>query len=125
MDEDELAALDFCYVTSTGRKSGHPHTIEIWFAPSDDRLYVLSGGGSSSDWVQNIRVNPTVGLRVGDLDFITKAWVVEEPEEDALARRLLLEKYAPRYDGDLTEWGRTGVPVTVEFPPDAGGTKVR
>ena len=28
----ELAALDFCYVTTTGRTTGGHHRIEIWFA---------------------------------------------------------------------------------------------
>jgi hypothetical protein len=27
-----LAKLDFCYLTTTGRKSGKPRTIEIWFS---------------------------------------------------------------------------------------------
>src|ERR671931_2193382 len=51
MDEAELAAQDYCYVTTTGRSSGRPHTIEIWFALHGDRAYLLSGGGDRSDWV--------------------------------------------------------------------------
>ena len=34
---------------------------------------------------------------------------------DALARRLLLEKYEPAYSGDLSEWGRTALPVAVDL----------
>jgi hypothetical protein len=30
MDDD--ASQAFCYLTTTGRVSGRPHTIEIWFA---------------------------------------------------------------------------------------------
>ena len=26
------AADDFCYLTTTGRRTGNPHEIEIWFA---------------------------------------------------------------------------------------------
>lgn len=118
MDEAELAALDYCHVTTTGRKSGHPHTIEIWFAMKGGRAYVLAGDGERSDWVRNIMANPTVGVRIGDHDLITKAWVVEDPEEDALARRLLLEKYRPRYEGDLDEWGRTALPVVIDLVED-------
>ncbi len=116
MDRDELAGLDYCYVTTTGRSTGHPHTIEIWFALHDDRLYLLSGGGHASDWVKNVRVNPTIGLRVGDHDRITKAYVVEDPAEDALARDLLVDKYEPRYSGELEEWKRSALPVAIEFP---------
>ena len=116
MDEAELAGLDYCYLTTTGRKSGHAHTIEIWFALLDDRVYLMSGGGDGSDWVRNLQAHPTVGLRVGDVDMITKAYLIEDPEEDALARRLLVEKYAPRYEGDLTEWGRTAMPIAIQLP---------
>ncbi len=122
MDAAEPADLDYCYVTTTGRRSGNPHTIEIWFAQHEGRVYLLSGGGEGSDWVKNLRVNPTVGVRIGDRDMICRASVIDDDAEDELARRLLLEKYAPRYSDDLTEWARTAVAVTIELPePPAEG----
>jgi hypothetical protein len=41
--------------------------------------------------------------------------VVTDPAEDAKARRLLAEKYRPRYRGDLTEWGQTSLPVAIAW----------
>lgn len=120
MDEAELANLDFCYVTTTGRRSGKPHTIEIWFAMHGDRVFLLSGGGEGSDWVRNLQTNPTVGLRLGDRDMICRARLVEGSEEDELARRLLVEKYRPRYSGDLDDWRRTALPVAIELPEGPG-----
>ena len=117
MDRDELEALDFCYITTKGRRSGGPHTIEIWFAMRDDTVYLLSGGGDGSDWVKNLREDPTVGLRIGDHDLICKGRVVDDPEEDTLARRCLLEKYAPGYAENLDEWGRTAMPIAIDLPP--------
>lgn len=116
MDDAELAELDFCYVTTAGRKSGRPHTIEIWFALDRGVVYMLSGGTDRADWVRNIQVNPTVGLRVGDREMIAQAHIVEDPDEDALTRRLLFEKYAPRYKDDLEEWARTALPIAIELP---------
>jgi deazaflavin-dependent oxidoreductase (nitroreductase family) len=116
VDPGELAALDYCYVTTTGRRSGTPHTIEIWFALQGSVVYLLSGGGEVSDWVKNLRAHPTVGLRLGDRDLICQARLVEDPAEDELARRLLVEKYSPRYPGDLEEWRRTALPVAIELP---------
>jgi len=116
VDEREPAELDYCYITTTGRRSGRPHTIEIWFALRNERVYVLSGGGEQSDWVRNVRVNPTVGLRLGDLDFLAQSRVVEDPEEDALARDLVFEKYASRTSDDLEEWRRTALPIAVDLP---------
>jgi len=122
MDTADPADLDYCYVTTTGRRSGNPHTIEIWFAQHEGRVYLLSGGGEESDWVKNLRVHPTVAVRMGDRDMICRASVIEDDAEDELARRLLLEKYAPRYSGDLAEWARTAVAVAIELPepPEEG-----
>jgi len=116
VDEAELADLDFCYVTTTGRRSGRPHTVEIWFAMHEDRVFVLSGGGEGSDWVRNLTANPTVGLRLGDRDMICRAGPVEDPEDDELARRLLVEKYRPKVSDDLDEWRRTALPIAIELP---------
>jgi deazaflavin-dependent oxidoreductase (nitroreductase family) len=77
-------------------------------------VYLLSGGGDRSDWVRNLRANPDVTIRLGTETRAGVARVVIEPDEDALARRLLVEKYRPRYSGDLEAWGRTSLPVAVE-----------
>jgi deazaflavin-dependent oxidoreductase (nitroreductase family) len=115
---EELGALDYCYLTTKGRRSGSPHTIEIWFALHGGVVYLLAGGGDASDWVKNVRSDPTVGLRLGDRDQICKGRLVDDPEEDALVRRLLLEKYRPRYSEDLEEWARTALVVAIDLPPD-------
>lgn len=113
-DRDE-AEPDFCYVTTTGRRSGGLHTIEIWFARDGDTLYLLSGGGDASDWVKNILVNPTVGVRLGERDMICRARLDLEPDEEERARRLVVEKYARAAD-DLSGWGRTALPVAIDLP---------
>lgn len=117
----EPSDLDYCYVTTTGRRTGSPHTIEIWFALHEDTVYLLSGGGEASDWVKNVRVDRTVGLRLGDRDMICRARIVEDEQEEELARRLLVEKYAVRYADDLEEWGRTALPVAIELPSTREG----
>ncbi len=57
-DLSTLATEPFCYLTTTGRGSGRPHTIELWFALHDARVYLLSGGGERSDWVKNLQREP-------------------------------------------------------------------
>ncbi len=110
-----LASEDFCYVTTTGRVTGNPHTIEIWFAAQGDTIYILAGGGHGSDWVKNAKRQPGVPVRIESTTFDGHARIVEVPDEDALARRLLLEKYGPRYSGDLNDWGRTALPVAIDL----------
>ena len=83
---DEFVEEDYCYLTTKGRKSGRPHEVEIWFALSGLNLYILSGGGDRSDWVRNIRRAPEVTVRIGNSSFQGRGYVVEEPEEEELAR---------------------------------------
>ncbi len=109
-----LAAEEFCYLTTVGRVSGKPHEIEIWFGLNDRSLYMLSGGRDRSDWLKNVRRGPEVTVQIAGEDFEGRARVVEGAEEDALARRLLVEKYERR-PGSLANWGRTALPVAVDL----------
>lgn len=109
-------AADFCYLTTVGRVTGKPHTIEIWFASTAGRtLYLLSGGGEKSDWVRNIRANGSVTARVDDTEFDAIARVVEDADERGRGAQLVYEKYQPGYGGDLTEWRERSTVVAVEL----------
>ena len=115
IDARSLGGLDFCYLTTTGRHTGTPHRIEIWFALGDGVAYILSGGGDRSDWVRNLMISSEVVLEIGDVKRTTRARVVSDPAEDALARRIVLEKYRPRDGGDLRDWGRLSLPIAVDW----------
>ena len=108
---ENLANLDYCYLTTTGRVSGKMHTIEIWFALDGRTLYMLAGSGENADWVKNARRTPAVSIRLGDHEFAAMARVVSDAAEDALVRQLVVGKYQPRTSDDLAEWGRTSLPV--------------
>jgi deazaflavin-dependent oxidoreductase (nitroreductase family) len=111
-----LAEESFCYLTTTGRVTGRPHEIEIWFAfvPETHTLYMLSGGGDRSDWVKNLRRNPGVTIRIAQRRFAGLAREARDPEEDDLARRLLVEKYESSR-GSLENWRRRALPVVVDL----------
>ena len=113
--DPSLASESYCYLTTTGRVSGEPREIEIWFGLEASTLYMLSGGRERSNWVRNLMRTPAVRVRIGDHEFEGVARIVEDGDEDATARRLLLDKYAPGYSGDLTEWGRDSLPVAVDL----------
>jgi deazaflavin-dependent oxidoreductase (nitroreductase family) len=114
-DGRPLGDLDYCYLTTTGRHSGAPHRIEIWFALADGVAYLLSGGGDRSDWVRNLTISPEVVLEIGGEKRTTKARRVTDPDEDALARRIIVEKYRPRHRGDLDDWGRSSLPIAIDW----------
>ncbi len=113
-DLQHLADENFCYLTTTGRISGRPHTIEIWFVLNGYTLYMLSGGMDSSDWVKNALRVPDVTVRIKDRVIPGKARLVRDAGEDALARHLIGEKYQKSEEG-LDEWLRSALPVAVEL----------
>jgi deazaflavin-dependent oxidoreductase (nitroreductase family) len=90
------AGTQFLYLTTTGRKTGLPREIEIWFVEADGRFYVLAEHGSNAHWVQNIIANRHVRVRIGDQQWDGLARVLD-PEHDGdaylKARQLAREKY--------------------------------
>src|SRR3954451_6381236 len=110
-----LAGEAFCYVTTTGRVTGKPHTIEIWFALHEGVLYILTGGSFRSDTVLNLQKQASCRVRLGDVPHDAVARVVQDATEDALARRLLLEKYRSSED-ELESWSKTSLAVAFDFP---------
>jgi hypothetical protein len=78
-------------------------------------LYLLSGGRNRSNWVRNLMADSGVRVRIGSSSFEGRARIVTSVEEDARARRLLLEKYSPSYSGELSDWGRSALPVAVDL----------
>jgi deazaflavin-dependent oxidoreductase (nitroreductase family) len=114
-DLDAMSGESFAYVTTAGRRTRRPHTIEIWFAVHGGRAYLLSGGGDRSDWVRNIRADPAVTLQIGDRTWAATARVVDDPDEEAAARRLLATKYQRWREGrPLSRWAATALPVSLE-----------
>lgn len=107
-----MAVDDYCYLTTKGRRTGQPHRIEIWYADDGDTLYLLSGGGRSSDWVQNLLADPTVEVEIEGDTRPAQGRLVEGEEADR-ARSLVFGKYAPRYHGDLTGWRQRATPVAL------------
>jgi deazaflavin-dependent oxidoreductase (nitroreductase family) len=111
-----MADDDFCYLTTRGRVTGDPHEIEIWFALEGTTLYLMSGGGDRSDWVRNLRAEPAATVRLRETTYDATARVVEPgTDEDALARRIVTEKYQPGYSGSLDEWRARSLPVALEI----------
>jgi deazaflavin-dependent oxidoreductase (nitroreductase family) len=126
----DVAEEDFCYLTTTGRVSGRPHTIEIWFGVRGDAIYLMAGGRDRADWVRNLRKEPVVEVRFGSPGATAHAGharVVDaqtDPQTDAAARHLLAAKYQEWQAGEegrtLSGWARTALPVEIRFDAGAG-----
>jgi deazaflavin-dependent oxidoreductase (nitroreductase family) len=111
----QLSKEEYCYLTSTGRVTGRPHEIEIWFGANDRTLYLLSGS-EKSDWVQNLRKNPAVTVRIAKHTFSGDARLVSDPDEERTARYLLAEKYQEwEEEKTLSQWAQTALPVAIDI----------
>ncbi len=98
------------YLTTTGRKSGLPREIEIWFVQHEGKLYILAEHFHKAHWVQNILAHPRVSIRLDGGTFGATGRVLDA-ERDAAAYQLAQQLEERKYG-----WG-DGLPV--EFTPDA------
>ena len=107
---------EYCYLTTTGRVTGKPHEIEIWFVVHDNSLYLLAGGKYESDWVKNLLKNPSVTVRIAKHTFTVMARIVTDEKEEMTARTTMAEKYQEWEEGrTLTQWARTALPVAIDL----------
>ena len=102
----DLAHEQVLYLTTTGRRTGLPREIEIWFVICCERFYLFAETGEAAKWVKNIRRKPEVLVRIGERQIGATARVLDrEADRDlwdqvaALAER----KYG---------WG-DGLPVEI------------
>ena len=112
-DVERLADLQVLYLTTTGRVSGQPREIEIWFVEKDGRLYILAEHFRKANWVRNVERDPRVRISLGDRQFGAAGRVLDPARDSAqwnAVQQLARDKYG---------WGE-GLPV--EFTPDPPGS---
>ncbi len=99
----------YLYLTTTGRRTGLPREIEIWYTQRNARHYVISERHDRAQWVRNILVDPCVRWRVGKVMFTGRARVINpaaEPELTEAVQNRSRQKYG---------WGEG---LIVELTPD-------
>ena len=105
----ELEKFPVLYLTTTGRVTGLPRQIEIWFVAAEGRFYLLAEHFHQTKWVRNIQQEPRVRVKIGTREFTATARVLDETADAAMWKRaqdLGRQKY---------DWGN-GLPV--EITPD-------
>jgi len=96
---------EFLYLTTTGRRSGQPREIEIWFTHHEGRYYLIAEHRDQANWVQNLRANPQVHIRVAGSSMEGTARVMDAKAERTLWRKIqaLSEKKYGWGDGLIVE----------------------
>jgi deazaflavin-dependent oxidoreductase (nitroreductase family) len=103
-DLDSVKKQKLIYVTTSGRKTGKPHTVEIWFAVADGLVY-LSHEGERTDWMKNIAENGQVEAKIGSLTFRGGAKMTEAGASRERGKKALYEKYyGPAKQEVIDDW---------------------
>ena len=108
----DLRAEDVCRLTTTGRRTGQPRRITIWFAAVDDVVFMLAGGREEAHWVRNIQEGPAVHVEIRGRTIEGRGRVVEGEADDPVAREAVAAKYGTN---GLTRWLRESLPVRIEL----------
>jgi deazaflavin-dependent oxidoreductase (nitroreductase family) len=102
-------------ITTTGRRSGQPRRIEIWFHNLGGRIYI-SGLPGRRDWYANLVTNPEFVFHLKEtaqIDLPARARLVTDPPE---RRRVLRELLAGiGREVDLESWTTASPIVEVQF----------
>jgi deazaflavin-dependent oxidoreductase (nitroreductase family) len=105
---DECERESYLYLITRGRKSGRPREIEIWFTHRDGCFYVIAEY-STSQWVQNLRADSQVQVRVAGKSFFARARILSA-ETDSELYRSVQEQSRKKYG-----WGEG---LVVELVPE-------
>ena len=79
--EEDFSTQQFIYITTTGRVSGLPREIEIWFVECEGRFYIFAEHFFKANWVRNIQKNPNVHVRLGKHEFPAIARILDEKQD--------------------------------------------
>ena len=100
-------------LTSTGARSGRPHTTPLAYLEDDGRLVVFgSKGGAPTNpaWYYNLRANPDATAEVGSERFPVRARITTGEERERLFGRMkALRPQFAEYEAKV----RRTIPVVV------------
>lgn len=90
---ERLLGIDWMVLTTTGRRTGRPHTVMLDVAGRDTThdAYFVSPADARGDWVRNVRVEPRVEASVGGRTFRGHVREVTGPEGAEVMLRFLRE----------------------------------
>ncbi|HET9919227.1 MAG TPA: nitroreductase/quinone reductase family protein [Ktedonobacteraceae bacterium] len=92
-------------ITVTGRTSGRPISLPIWFALESNTLYLIPVKGSDTEWYKNLCKTPTIHVSAHGKTVTASAHVHTDQEHLDHVLELFREKYGrnvqsyyPKYD---------------------------
>ena len=97
-----LAGRKLIFLETRGRRTGKPHSVELWFAVQDDKIY-LSHEGRYTDWMKNLQKYNKVNFRIADTCLSGIARIVAEKEGFSKGKYALYAKYYGKASDDVID----------------------
>ena len=98
----DAADEKYIYLTTTGRKTNNPHTVDLWFAVAGGKIY-LSHEGAFTDWMKNIIKDDNVEFRIGNHRFKGKARMFPNGAAFEIGKNALYFKYYGNANKDVID----------------------
>jgi deazaflavin-dependent oxidoreductase (nitroreductase family) len=106
----------FIYLTTKGRKTGRPHTVELLFAVEKGRVY-LSHEGDHTDWMKNAVVHASVNIRIDGVTSEGEARIAEGSARETGKRALYEKYYGPASKEVIDDWFELSTVLEITTPP--------
>jgi len=106
-------------LTTTGRKTGKQHKVELWFALDNGKIF-LSHEGKQTDWMKNIGKKSHVTVRIGSSSLEATAVVAKEGSASReKGKKFLYEKYyGPASKEVLDDWFELSTVIELTLAPE-------
>ena len=115
MDIASVANEKYIYLTTIGRRTGRPHTVELWFAVAQGNLY-LSHEGKYTDWMKNILSNNRVSFTIKSLNGEGTARIVDGGDAFETGKSALYRKYYGEARKDvIDDWFSESTVIEIMF----------
>jgi deazaflavin-dependent oxidoreductase (nitroreductase family) len=123
MDVSIVAKEKYIHLTTTGRKTGNPHTVELWFAMAGQKIY-LSHEGAYTDWMKNVLEDGRVEFEIGKIQFKGNARIAERGQVFDLGKHALYLKYYGKADEEtINDWFSESTVIEISVIDEAQGAK--
>jgi deazaflavin-dependent oxidoreductase (nitroreductase family) len=91
--EAALERTDEIELTTTGRVTGKPISCPVWFVRRGEKLYLVPGDGTGSQWYKNLLKTPAVRLSARGARYSA----IGTPVTDASMFARILEYFRAKY----------------------------
>lgn len=92
---EDLLDEPYCVLATQARGAGRRHSAELWFAPTDGGVYLMSSSGGLTQWCFNLQAEEQGVVRIDGRSWLARAAFLDDADP---ARDTALDAFHERYD---------------------------